>query len=80
MEDLRTAGMVETFFQISGIGPTLIAWNGEGDPYYTDGEIDVARLVRDGVQRTEPPTTLPPPTLIALKDQVWHGISNVVTQ
>jgi hypothetical protein len=80
MDDLRTAGMVETFFQISGIGPTLLARNGEGDPYYTDGEIDVAGLVHDGVKRTEPPTTLPPPELIALKDQVWHGISNVVTQ
>jgi hypothetical protein len=80
MRDLRAAGMVETFFQISGIGPTLLARNGEGDPYYTDGEIDVARLVIDGVRRTEPPVTLPPPKLIALKDQVWHGISNVVTQ
>jgi LssY C-terminus len=80
MRDLRAADMVETFFQISGIGPTLLARNGEGDPYYTDGEIDVARLVLDGVKRTEPPTTLPPPKLIALKDQVWHGISDVVTQ
>jgi hypothetical protein len=80
MRDLRAAGMVETFFQISGIGPTLLARNGEGDPYYTDGEIDVARLVIAGVKRTEPPATLPPPKLIALKDQVWHGISNVVTQ
>ena len=69
--------MVEAFFQISGIGPTLFARNGEGDPYYTDGEIDVARLVVDGVKRTEPPVTLPPPPLIALKDQVWHGVSNV---
>src|SRR5467141_2353735 len=80
MQDLRDAGMVQTFFQISGIEPTLLARNGEGDPYYTDGEIDVARLVRDGVKKTEPPTTWPPPKLIALKDQVWHGISNLVTQ
>src|ERR1700719_2542892 len=65
MDDLRTAGMVETFFQISGIGPTLIAWNGEGDPYYTDGEIDIARLVRDRVKRTGPPTQFAPPTPIA---------------
>src|ERR1700716_1485668 len=80
MDDLRAAGMVETFFQISGIGPTLRARNGEGDTYYTDGEIDVARLVLDGVKRTEPPAMLPPPALIALKDQVWHGVSNAVTQ
>src|SRR5712672_1653584 len=80
MHDLRQAGMVETFFQISGTGPTLFAWNGEGDRYYTDGEIDVARLVIDGARRMEPPVMMPPPKLIALKDQVWHGISNVVTQ
>jgi hypothetical protein len=80
MRDLREAGMVESFFQISGTGPTLFARNGEGDPYYTDGEIDVARLVLDGVKRTEPPTTLPPPTLIAFKDQVWHGVSRHVAQ
>ena len=80
MRDLRAAGMVETFFQISGIGPTLLARNGEGDPYYTDGEIDVARLVLDGAKRTEPPTTLPPPALIALKDQVWHSVSRHIAQ
>jgi hypothetical protein len=80
MGDLRAAGMVTTFFQISGIGPTLLARNSEGDPYYTDGEIDVADLVRDGVKNTKPPTTLPPPTLIALKDQVWHGVSNAVAR
>src|SRR5882762_3786421 len=80
MRDLRAAGMVETFFQISGIGPTLRARNGEGDTYYTDGEIDVARLVLDGVRRTEPPAMLPPPALIALKDQVWHSVGRQVTQ
>jgi LssY C-terminus len=80
MRDLRQAEMVESFFQISGIGPTLFARNGEGDPYYSDGEIDVARLVLDGVKRTEPPVTLPPPPLIALKDQIWRGVGKALTQ
>jgi hypothetical protein len=80
MRDLREAGMVQTFFQISGTGPTLLGRNGEGDPYYTDGEIDVASLVVDGTKRTEPPEMLPPPPLIALKDQIWHGVSNAVTR
>lgn len=79
MRDLREAGMVNTFFQISGTGPTLLGRNGEGDPYYTDGEIDVAALVVDGVKRTEPPLTLPPPPLIAMKDQVWHSVSNAIS-
>ena len=80
MHDLREAGMVQNFFQISGTGPTLFGRNGEGDPYYTDGEIDVATLVIDGVRQTAPPTTLPPPPLIALKDQIWHGVSDAIGQ
>lgn len=80
MHDLGEAGLVRNFFQISGIGPTLFGRNGEGDPYYTDGEIDVATLVVDGIRQTEPPVTLPPPPLIALKDNVWHGISRAVGQ
>jgi LssY C-terminus len=78
MNDLQEAGMVRTLFQISGTGPTLLGRNGEGDPYYTDGEIDVARLVVDGAKRAEPPEILPPPPLIALKDRIWHGVSNVM--
>ena len=54
--------------------------NGEGDPYYTDGEIDVATLVVGGVRQTEPPVTLPPPTLVALKDEIWHSVSNAISQ
>lgn len=80
MRDLREAGMVQNLFQISGVGPTLFGRNGGGDPYYTDGEIDVATLVVDGARRAEPPRTIPPPALIALKDVVWHGVSSAVSQ
>jgi hypothetical protein len=62
-----------------GAGPTLFGGNGEGDSDYTDGEIDVATLVIDGVPQAEPPVTLPPP-LIAPKDQVWHGVRNALGQ
>jgi len=78
MRDLQEAGMVQTLFQISGTGPTLLGRNGEGDPYHTDGEIDVAGLVVDGAKRAEPPEILPPPPLIALKDRIWHGVGNTV--
>ena len=78
MRDLRAAAMVDALFQISGIGPTVFGRNGGGDPYYTDGEIDVASLVANGVKRTEPPATLPPPPLIALKDQIWHDASKAM--
>ena len=80
MRDLREAGMVEALFQISGIGPTLFGRNGGGDPYYTDGEIDFASLVVDGVRRTEPPAALPTPPLTALKDEIWRSVSDAVTE
>src|SRR6201987_3339834 len=80
MRDLRDAGMAQNFFQISGVGPQFFGRNGEGDPYYTDGEIYIATLVIDGVRSTEPPVTIPPPPLIALKDQIWHSVGNAIGQ
>jgi hypothetical protein len=80
MQALRETGMVQSFFHVSGIGPTLFGRNGEGDPYYTDGEIFIASLSVDGIRRTEPPETIPPPPLIALKDQIWHGVASSVRQ
>ena len=80
MHDLTEAGMLDAVFQISGIGPTLFGRNGGGDPYHTDGEIDVGSLVANGVKRTTPPAMLPPPPLIALKDQIWHSVGNAMPQ
>lgn len=80
MHALRETGMVQSFFHVSGIGPTLFGRNGEGDSYYTDGEIYIASLSVDGIRRTAPPETIPRPPLIALKDQIWHGVANSVSQ
>ena len=46
MGDLNQARMVT--HTMKGIGPTLNGWNGEGDPYFIDGEVRLARLVRRG--------------------------------
>jgi hypothetical protein len=78
MTDLREARVVRSFFQLSGIGPTLFGRNGGGDPYYTDGEIDVAVLVPGAANGPVDPAKIPPPALIALKDAVWHGIAQQV--
>jgi hypothetical protein len=79
MHDLQEAGMVQNFFHVSGTGPTLFGRNGEGDPYYTDGEIYIASLAVDGIRRKEPPVTIPPPPLIALKDKIWRTVANSVS-
>ncbi|WGD56647.1 LssY C-terminal domain-containing protein [Bradyrhizobium sp. CB1650] len=78
MTDLRKARVVSSFFQISGIGPTLFGRNGGGDPYYTDGEIHLAVLMPGAAIGPVDPATLPPPALIALKDTVWRSISDQV--
>ena len=59
MADLRAARVVGSFFQISGIGPTLFGRNGGGDPYYTDGEIHVAVLVPGAANGPADPPTIP---------------------
>ena len=39
--------MVEASYGVSGVGPTVFARNGGGDPYFTDGETAVSRLSPD---------------------------------
>ena len=52
ISDLVKAEMVEALYQVTGVGPTLNGRNGEGDRYYTDGEIHFARLVPGGKKTT----------------------------
>ena len=74
INDLRMAKVVAAIYEVSGVGPTLVAWNGEGDRYYTDGEIKIARLVAGCDTRTETPVELDNPPLIDFKNQTWKAI------
>lgn len=76
--DLAKAGMVTAIYQVTGVGPTLNGRNGEGDSYYTDGEIKIARLVVDGRKANTPPVTLDSPALVQWKDALWHGVNSAV--
>ena len=78
INDLVRAGMVTTRYQVSGIGPTLNGRNGEGDPYYTDGEIWMAVLVVAGEKRTQPPTELAIPALVTAKDRIWNAVAGML--
>ena len=73
--DLDRVRMIVEIFQIEGVGPTLNGRNGEGDPYYTDGEIWVAKLAARGEKAATPAKFAPPPALIQLKDKLfsWSG-------
>lgn len=76
--NLTAAHMVVTTYQVSGVGPTLFGRNGEGDRYYTDGEIRVLVLTQRGAINREPPAELPNPPLIDLKDRLWRGARQAV--
>jgi hypothetical protein len=69
--DLNQARMVTGIFEIRGIGPTLNGRNGEGDPYYTDGEIWMATLVTQGERATAAAKFESPPALIQIKDKIF---------
>jgi hypothetical protein len=71
--DLTKAGMVTAIYQVTGVGPRLNGRNGEGDFYFTDGEIWIARLVVDGKKIDVPPVTLDSPALVELKDALWRA-------
>ena len=73
--DLVAAKMVTATYQVSGIGPTISGRNGEGDPYFTDGEIHVAVLSPGGAPVEGAPAQLDNAPLIALKDGVWHAVA-----
>jgi hypothetical protein len=72
--DLTKAGMLTTTYEVSGVGPTLLAFNGGGDRYYTDGEIGFGVLTIGAVPQAAPPTQLPSPALVQFKDTLWGAI------
>jgi hypothetical protein len=73
--DIEQAGMATAKYQVTGVGPTLTGRNGGGDPYYTDGEVWILRLVADCRKQTGPVATLPSPPATELKDEIWHAIA-----
>ena len=78
VKDIEDVGMATAKYQVTGVGPTLTGRNGGGDPYYTDGEVWILRLVPDCQKQTGPITELPSPPATELKDQIWHEITTAI--
>jgi hypothetical protein len=76
--DLEAAGMVDAKYQVTGIGPTMAGRNGEGDIYYTDGEVWILRLVAACQKRRGPAAIIPSPRATEIKDQIWQGIADAL--
>ncbi|WP_296710035.1 LssY C-terminal domain-containing protein [Rhodoblastus sp.] len=74
-ESLGKAGAIRSFFQISGVGPTLRGKNGGGDPYFTDGDVLIGVLapkdeLTPGVP-VEPPNN---PPHIDIRSAIVHAL------
>jgi hypothetical protein len=74
INDLTTAKVVEALYQVTGVGPTLNGRNGGGDPYWTDGEIRIARITADAAKTDKPPQMLDSPQIVQWKDAVMQQL------
>ena len=77
--DLKAAKVVEAIYEVSGVGPTLNGRNGEGDRYYTDGEIKISRLVEGCNVKAETTAELDNPPLVDLKNVAWETIAALLS-
>ena len=76
--DLAKAKVVDALYEVTGIGPTINGRNGEGDAYYTDGEIKISRLVEGCNARTETVAELGNPLMVSIKNVTWKRIAKVL--
>jgi hypothetical protein len=76
--DLQAARVVQTIYEVTGIGPTADGHNGEGDVYYTDGDIKISVLVTGCNQRAESVAVLDNPPLVAMKNLAWDAIAKSI--
>lgn len=75
---LADARAVLQTYRVSGVGPTLLAWNGEGDRYFTDGDIIVSVLAERPGEGVDPAPALSGPALVEFKNTVWQAIRALV--
>ena len=73
LADLATSRLVTALYKVSGVGPTLFGRNGEGDAYFTDGELRFAVISPGGTLVPASPVELESPALSELKDNVWSA-------
>jgi len=78
IDDLKKAKVVQAIYEVTGVGPTLIGHNGEGDRYYTDGEIKISRLVAGCNTKTETTVELANPPMVDLKNETWKAIAEML--
>jgi LssY-like putative type I secretion system component LssY len=71
IDDLAAAFIASTIYTVSGVGPTINGRNGEGDSYYTDGELEIAVIAPGANPQPSNPIRLDEPLSIAIKNSLW---------
>ena len=74
IDALTRAGQLVSWFDVSGVGPTLNGRNGGGDRYFTDGEMAVGLLSPGNAVQSRPPEQLSSPPAIVVKDWFFDGL------
>jgi hypothetical protein len=70
---LARTGQVTGDSQVSGVGPTPLGRNGGGDPYFTDGAVEIERLAAGcAAPAVATPTHLDSPWPVRLRVAIWR--------
>ena len=77
-DDLKNAHVVQSVYEVTGIGPTVNGRNGGGDRYYTDGDIKISVLVTGCNKHAASVAVLENPPLVAMKNLAWDTIAKTI--
>jgi hypothetical protein len=72
--DVSRARQVIQLYQVTGVGATLNGRNGNGDRYYTDGELTTGVLAGPDARPTPAPERLPNPVAVDFKNVAWDWL------
>jgi hypothetical protein len=76
--DLEQTKVVDSTYEVTGVGPTLNGRNGGGDRYFTDGEVKFSVLVDGCGQWTATTTELGSPPLVEAKNHAWSTVASLL--
>ncbi len=78
LADLSRAGRLAQIYLVSGIGPTLRASNGGGDPFHTDGDVRIGVIGSGAASIGGEPQMLSLPNSVVMKNVAWASGKSVL--
>jgi hypothetical protein len=78
IDDFKSHGQLLSLYQVTGVGSTLLARNGGGDRYFTDGELTIGVLSASGAVNPAPVTRQENPPAVKAKNKVWAWLKSLI--